>query len=129
MSADLRKEKVIHTRIPSTLDEQIRRVAEGMRVPVSNLVRNILEDAVGGVRPLPGPGDDPIDAVYGWQSLTLNQLVPCERCRAALAAGTKAYLGLSDRQQRRVFVCGACLPRPVVDGAVSPSKHDSTIKE
>ncbi len=96
-----------------------------MRVPVSNLVRNILEDAVGGSRPLPGPGDDPLDAVYGWQSLTLNQLVPCERCRAALSAGVKAYLGLSDRQQRRVFVCSDCLPRAANAAGVHGLGHDN----
>jgi hypothetical protein len=39
-----RKERVLHTRVSDSLDRAIRRAAEDMRVPVSNLVRNVLED-------------------------------------------------------------------------------------
>jgi hypothetical protein len=35
---------VLHTRITDELSEDIRRVAEGLRIPVSNLVRNVLEE-------------------------------------------------------------------------------------
>lgn len=40
-----KKEKVLHTRIPVELEQEIKDRAEKLRVPVSNLVRNILEDA------------------------------------------------------------------------------------
>ena len=40
-----RKERVLHTRISDDLAADIRRVAEDLRVPVSNLVRNVLEEA------------------------------------------------------------------------------------
>jgi hypothetical protein len=40
-----RKERVLHTRISDDLAEDIRRAAEDLRVPVSNLVRNVLEEA------------------------------------------------------------------------------------
>ena len=40
-----RKERVVHTRISDELHDVIQRVAEELRVPVSNLVRNSLEDA------------------------------------------------------------------------------------
>jgi len=40
-----RKERVLHTRISERLDETLRRAADELRVPVSNLVRNVLEDA------------------------------------------------------------------------------------
>jgi hypothetical protein len=36
---------VLHTRISEPLAEDIRRMAEDLRVPVSNLVRNVLEEA------------------------------------------------------------------------------------
>src|SRR6516164_130734 len=39
-----RKERVLHTRISEQLAEDIRRVADDLRVPVSNLVRNVLEE-------------------------------------------------------------------------------------
>jgi hypothetical protein len=41
-----RKDKVLHTRVPAVLDEELKRLAENLRVPVSNLVRTFLEDAV-----------------------------------------------------------------------------------
>ncbi len=40
-----RKERVLHTRVSERLDESLRNAAEELRVPVSNLVRNVLEDA------------------------------------------------------------------------------------
>lgn len=40
-----RKERVLHTRVSKQLSEDIRRMAEDLRVPVSNLVRNVLEEA------------------------------------------------------------------------------------
>ncbi len=41
-----RKERVLHTRIPAILEEDLKSVAERLRMPVSNLVRGILEDAI-----------------------------------------------------------------------------------
>ncbi len=40
-----RKERVLHTRVSDALAEDIRRMAEDLRVPASNLVRNVLEEA------------------------------------------------------------------------------------
>lgn len=40
-----RKERVLHTRISEQLAEDIRDMAEELRIPVSNLVRNVLEEA------------------------------------------------------------------------------------
>lgn len=40
-----RKERVLHTRISEPLAEDIRRIADELRVPVSNIVRNVLEEA------------------------------------------------------------------------------------
>ena len=39
-----RKERVLHTRVSENLVEDIRRIAEDLRVPASNLVRNVLEE-------------------------------------------------------------------------------------
>jgi len=39
-----RKERVLHTRISEQLSDDIRRLAEDLRVPASNLVRNVLEE-------------------------------------------------------------------------------------
>lgn len=42
--ADDRMERVLHTRVSEDLDDALKRAAEELRVPVSNLVRNVLED-------------------------------------------------------------------------------------
>ncbi len=39
-------ERVIHTRVPLALEKELKRFAENLRVPVSNLIRTILEDAL-----------------------------------------------------------------------------------
>ena len=124
MSTEERKEKVLHTRIPVALEDQIKRLAEALRVPVSNLVRNMLEDAIDvtrrvrdrvpeamGVRPAPPDAT----AVFGWQALTLNVATPCAMCSRSLARGDQAYLGMTDLRRdalNRVLICPACLPRP-----------------
>ena len=40
-----RKERVLHTRVSEQLSDDIRRLADDLRVPASNLVRNVLEEA------------------------------------------------------------------------------------
>jgi len=47
--ANAPKEKVLHTRVPAVLEEELKRLAKNLRVPVSNVVRAILEDAVDAV--------------------------------------------------------------------------------
>lgn len=41
-----RKEKVLHTRVPAVLEQELKNLAESFRMPVSNLVRAILEDTI-----------------------------------------------------------------------------------
>ena len=45
----VRKERVLHTRVPAVLDQELKRLATNLRVPVSNVVRAILEDAIDAV--------------------------------------------------------------------------------
>jgi len=48
-SGSSRKERVIHTRVPAILELELKKLAGSLRVPVSNVVRAILEDAVAAV--------------------------------------------------------------------------------
>lgn len=41
-----RKERVLHTRVPAVLEQELKRVANAWRVPVSNVVRALLQDAL-----------------------------------------------------------------------------------
>jgi hypothetical protein len=49
-----RKERVLHTRISEQLARDIRQMAEDLRVPVSNLVRNVLEETFSVVESVTG---------------------------------------------------------------------------
>ena len=58
-----RKERVLHTRISDDLAEDIRRMAEDLRVPVSNIVRTVLEEAFSVVEKVTDNVGDLIDEV------------------------------------------------------------------
>jgi hypothetical protein len=104
-----KKERVLHARIPAALEEQIKRLADSLRVPVSNLVRNMLEDAIDMTRRMAG---DSLAGVYGWQELVLAVAVPCDLCGQKLGAGEPAYVGLShSTRDAKHFICPDCLPR------------------
>lgn len=58
-----RKERILHTRISEPLAEDIRRMADELRVPVSNLVRNVLEEAFSVVEAVSDNVGDLIEEV------------------------------------------------------------------
>jgi hypothetical protein len=136
---DPRKERVLHTRVPAVLERELKRFAENLRIPVSNLVRTILEDALEvadaatenveeGLKRAAGHLErererlrkrmeqhDPLEGVVAFQEVTLATAASCARCANELAAGVRAQLGIGGigdgRNGPRVFVCSGCLPR------------------
>jgi hypothetical protein len=44
-----KKERVLHTRVPAILEQELKNLAASWRMPVSNVVRAILEDALDTV--------------------------------------------------------------------------------
>jgi hypothetical protein len=132
-----RKERVLHTRISEDLHDALHRAAEELRVPVSNLVRNVLEDVtkvVDGVSESVGgmfgswmrdarerraaaeaeaaeaerPRPDFSD-VTGWQPIRVNRPGPCADCGTSLERGDEAYLGLSATGAPPKLLCCDCL--------------------
>jgi hypothetical protein len=130
-----RKERVLHTRVSDELHEALHRAAEDLRVPVSNFVRNVLEDVtrmVDGVSESVGgafgawikdararraaeeeveetaPRPDFSD-VTGWQPILVNRPGPCAACGTALERGEEAYLGLSATGAAPKLLCRDCL--------------------
>lgn len=128
-SGNSRKERVIHTRVPESLDDEIKRKASGLGVTVSNLVRDVLENTIGLVEDIVNDSTqlaraargEPVQRarsarrretstgeVLGWQVAVLNLNAVCDTCNAILPKGTKAAIGIVDGGQRP-FRCEACL--------------------
>lgn len=120
-----KKERVIHTRVDETLDEEIRARAEGLGVSVSNLIRNVLGHAFGLVEDVvtdsanvaraargervDGPDDNAAAAtIIGWQRLTMNMNAICTRCNAIVVKGTEGAVSVTDRPADRTVICTGC---------------------
>ncbi len=134
-SGEAKKERVLHTRIPVVLEHELKALAQSLRVPVSNLVRTILEDAVTiadrasiklesrlerAAKSVHSereklrakvPASDPLSDVVAFQPVLIAARVTCARCDAELSPGADAALGVSTRPgAKKVFVCKPCLP-------------------
>jgi hypothetical protein len=114
-----KKERVIHTRVPESLDDEIKRRATDLGLSVSNLVRNILQHTVGLVEDIvhdsaeiarsarstkaafggPTRAAEPNEVgaeaqVVGWHLAVLNVNAVCDTCNAILPKGSRAGVGI-----------------------------------
>ena len=124
------KDRVLHTRIQESLEDAIKVKARRLRIPVSNLVRNVLEQTFQLVENVVGDGFEiadaarrgaervreaanrPSGAIYGWQELILNRDERCRDCAAEIDRGYKAYRGLTERTDiPPVFLCPPCVAK------------------
>lgn len=129
-----KKERVLHTRIPAVLEAELKSVAAALRIPVSNLVRTILEDAVdiadraGGhvedrlqrvARSMRDERErirarverlDPLSGVVAYQRVEMAVEGRCAKCAAELHPGDEALLAVADKPGPAVFVCTGCQP-------------------
>jgi hypothetical protein len=128
-----KKEKVIHTRVPEHLDQELRRRAEGLGISVSNLVRNALGHAFGlatdvitdsanivrsvsgaaeasakAATPVSSFGDAP-GRVLGWQVVVFALNAVCARCNTVIARGTDGAIAVTDRPGPKAALCLTCL--------------------
>lgn len=128
---------MLHARIPESLDEAIREAASELGMSVSNLVRNLLGNALevveaatakvpahaaaaaASVRGAAAAARAPAAAtVLGWQEAILNLNAVCERCNAILPRGTRAAISVPDRATaQRVIRCLPCLEEVTRDPA------------
>jgi len=129
-----RKERVIHTRVPESLEVELRRRAQDLGISVSNLVRNVIghafglvgdvaadshaiaraargettRDGVGGAgapgRPAPAAVEP--DEVIAWQPIVLAKNAVCARCNDILPRGREAAIAIGGG---RDIVCAKCL--------------------
>lgn len=127
-----KKERVLHARIPESLDSEIKTRAEQLGISVSNLVRNVLqntfdmvedivsdassiaksargEPTVGYVAPALGAAPPPPPEILGWQALVVARNALCDRCNAVIAKGTPGHVAVLSAPGTPVFRCNACV--------------------
>jgi|ERR1700687_795007 len=136
--ADEKKEKVIHTRISESLDDEIKRKATRLGISVSNLVRNVLLNTFGLVEDIvadsaniaksarsrdageeSGRGAHATDnnhngdrgRVVGWQKVILNLNAVCDSCNGILKKGTQGGIAVTERPGAKMIVCKGCLDK------------------
>jgi hypothetical protein len=140
-----RKERVIHTRVPESLDDEVKRRATDLGLSVSNLVRNILQHTFGLVEDIVHDSAEiartargakaafsgragaqvresaPAE-VLGWHLALLNVNAVCNACNAILPRGTRAGVGIVHGGGAIPIRCQSCLeelaheePRPSDD--------------
>jgi len=119
------KDRVIHTRVPESLEAELRERAQALGMSVSNLVRNVLGHAFGLVGDVvadshaiaraakgeakPEAAPIAVTDVLAWQAIVLGKNAVCARCNEILAKGADAAIGLAESGGGRVIICTSCL--------------------
>lgn len=141
-----RKERILHTRVPESLDRHIKHRARGLGMSVSTVVRNVLLNTFGLVEdivtdgtnialaltgqeviPTNGrgqkrkPASDGETDILAWQEAVLNRNAVCDHCNAVLRTGTRAAIAVREQPGPRPILCRRCLRR-VEDGSAKPAR-------
>ncbi|MEK7321843.1 MAG: hypothetical protein AABZ84_02045 [Pseudomonadota bacterium] len=119
-----RKEEYLGARVPRELKDKVIERADQLGIPVSILIRNVLEEVFrdDGTNPLGQPklsvdmGADTRNAaaanqfptVLGWEAIKLNRAVVCSSCNARLQAGAYVTLGFGSPGQEHIILCDVC---------------------
>lgn len=137
-----KKEKVLHTRVPESLDSELKKKAGSLGLSVSSLVRNILSNTFGLVedivvdsaniaRAARGESDDtqPViptpyvkPQILGWQKAVLNLNAVCDTCNTLLTKGTCGAIAVTDTTGLKPIICEDCLKELTHDSAKPPDQ-------
>lgn len=123
-----RKERVLHTRVPESLDRHIKRRARSLGMSVSTVVRNVLLTTFGLVEDIVndstdialaitgqqtgssrGRSRDAASEILGWHEAILNLNAVCDHCNAILEKGSRAAIGVPEHPGTRAVICLECL--------------------
>ncbi len=115
-----RKDRVLQARVSPSLYNQLVAQARRLRVPVSNLVRNILEDSTrmvenivdGGIEIAEafgkGVDEQELSSVLGWQPMVANRRLACSRCGRTIEKGSEAFTSVGAPGGRTFVICEGC---------------------
>ena len=128
-----KKEKVLHARVPESLDRELKERAKSLGISVSNLVRNALTNTFGLVEdivvdssniarsargegpavdvlgPASGLGRPGRNRVIGWRTVVLNLNAVCHECNGILSKGAEAGVGVLELGGPPPVICPSCM--------------------
>jgi Fe-S cluster biosynthesis and repair protein YggX len=109
--------KVLNARISKQLYEKISDKAKKNRVSVSNLIRNLMEDALEIHEDLHDAIDQKIRKylseddkknVLGYQEVVLAKDTECDNCGKSLRANESAYFAFFEDSDTKALLCLKC---------------------
>jgi len=121
-----RKEEYLGARVPKELKEKVIKHAADLGIPVSILIRKVLEGvfsegdsedmsslSVNNLSEIPQARHGNIAAnkypkVLGWERIRLNRRTACDGCGNNVESGVYATLGLSLQGDDHVILCDIC---------------------
>ncbi len=114
-----RKQEYLGARVPKELRDKVIARAETLGIPVSILIRNILEQAFSDATANEGNRTEPkqtavsargerYPGVIGWEDIVLNRNMQCSGCRQHISAGAVVMLGLAAPGEDHVILCDKC---------------------
>ncbi|RMH14848.1 MAG: hypothetical protein D6698_12145 [Gammaproteobacteria bacterium] len=113
-----RKEEYLGARVSRELRDRVFRCAEQQNIPVSLLLRQVLEQAFPsdekdaratfqGVSSPSQPGMNDAE-ILAWNEVRLGRSVSCQSCKTRLEKGSVAMMGLSDHTSDQPILCEVC---------------------
>ena len=115
-----RKDRVLQARVSPSLYNNLVAQARRLRVPVSNLVRNILEDSTRMVENIVDSGieiaeaigkgmdDEDLSSVLGWQLMIANKRLACSHCGHPIQKGSEVFMSVGAPGSRTFVICEGC---------------------
>ena len=120
-----RKEEYLGARVPKELKDKVIQRAAGLGIPVSILIRKVLEGAFSSedsdvrwveasqhAKPVAAKAEKNMAIQYpnvlGWERIRLNRQKACEACGKKVEPGMHATLGLSLQGDEHIVLCDIC---------------------
>ncbi len=112
-----RKEDYLGARVSRELRAKVIARADELGIPVSILIRNVLEQAFMNEAPRSSSGQvadagrksaDAFSSVLAWERIVLNRDMTCVSCGNGMAAGAVATLGIAAPGEDHVILCAKC---------------------
>lgn len=130
-NVNMANDKVLNTRVSKKLYEKISSKAKKNRMTVSNLIRNLVEDALEIHEDLHDAVDKKIRSylseaeqqhILGFQEVNLAKDIQCDNCGKPLKASQTAYFAFFEDRDVKAILCGECK----LENSEETKSHENT---